>query len=152
MNTKEHRSDKAKKIEHYSLTQIIYGFGMGATGLIAIEKFIEGRYYIGIVSAAASALCGLMAYFANRTLNNDTRELSERVRFYRNELNNAQKEVIFYCNRLDETQVGLYNAYQKKMLPAKNLEEISKQSAKILPFNRSLKLVTEDEDSTDPAA
>ena len=72
------------RIEHFSIAEMVYGAFSGAAGIMAIEKFIEGRYTIAIVNGTIGAACGIVAYIANRNINNNARGLSERVDFYRN--------------------------------------------------------------------
>lgn len=133
--------EQAKKIEHYSLTEIIYGSFTGAAGLLAFEKFIEGRYSLGLACASASLLTGLMTYIGHRGIIKSTKELSEITDYSRHETQ-------FYRNMLHETLIELDSVSQEnKTLLAKDLEErceSGKKGINVLPFRKVPKRAKKD--------
>lgn len=124
---------ETKRIEHYSLTELIYTVSCGGAGMLAIEKFIEGEYTIGIISATLSIAFGFGTYVAVKNINDDAKELGARVNFYRN--------------------LAMKIHPPSKKVAEQSLENVCEiKEAKVLPFRRTLKHVTNDDDPDNSVA
>src|SRR3989338_7696831 len=146
------KKDYKSRIQGFSLTAMAYSLATGALGLYTIERFAEGKYVAGIAGAAFSTSCSIISYLAYKLTAIDAGEVSAINNLY-SELIERQNQGALGEKSAEPVDNGKtfkdFSEIADLIKPtANNLEQICNpdEGAKVLPFRRALRLVTNDND------